>query len=158
MLEIKRECALPVSTDLEACFARGGGSRQGIITATRFQSALVAWFPRIYWTEEKFEPLLEAYACGYSSPTRYQTEVNEASGATQVAWKDFVVDIGRVEQESENFSPSMRRRELEGKFDSKYGAHVQNDEELHFDDRPPVKPWHVERAERLAAKTMAKSA
>jgi hypothetical protein len=50
LLQIKRACNLPESADLDAAFA--SAPRIGTVSAVKFQSTLVSYFPRIHWTEE----------------------------------------------------------------------------------------------------------
>lgn len=140
LLLVRRESqVLTAQVDLEQCFRQGGGTRVGTIPATRFMSTLVSYLPRIHWTDEMFAPLLSTYACGYSSSTRYQSEFNieSAVDATEtISWRDFVDDVLRAEAGMETqFSPTSRRKLLESRFESRFGAKVINPDELHYDDR-----------------------
>ena len=140
LLLVRRESqVLTAQVDLEQCFRQGGGTRVGTIPATRFMSTLVSFLPRIHWTDEIFAPLLSTYACGYSSSTQYQSEFNIESAvdaAASISWKDFVDDVLRAEAGMETqFSPTSRRKLLESKFESRFGAKVTNPDELHYDDR-----------------------
>lgn len=163
MIEVKRSCTLPENVDLDNCFMVAGGTRQGKIAASKFKSALVARFPRIHWTDEKFQPLLTAYGCGYLSNIQYGGEVEAGGGTRQeVSWKDFASDVRGAELSGDSILiPSHHRRDLEVRpalpahshertrslwrhmavrcwrvlqvrFNSSYGAKVENPDELHY--------------------------
>ena len=142
--ELKRGCSVPENIHLDHVMVTYGASAQGVIEAAKFQSALVAAFPRIHWTEEKFLPLLQAYGCGYQSPIRYQT-LGDSAGTqapTAIAWKDFCRDVAHASMDGEllNGSPSNNRKQVEQRFNSRYGSAVHNPADF-VDDFVPDDVW-----------------
>lgn len=136
LLEIQRACRIPTTIDkksvqiynLRETMLEAGGTAFGTLSTNKFCAALSTTYKRIHWSTEKFETLIRAYGCGYRSNIRaspgapYETSAallasDSARLPTEIAWKDFVLDVESA-SEAVNFGHSEQRREWEARVPS----------------------------------------